>query len=204
MSLHPYTHQLLEAALKVPDRTHRLGRAVFLYGWLITQANAKGIICREYSTIARELEIPEAEGLAWLERLVSCRLVEVLTGPPHLVLKLPLWSAHEPSAIEKSRKSSESAGDAREIVPVSSKQQAAANENIGVGGAGEGVFAEVANLLGGTDAQEIREQLDQFPEELIRRVIARVRATPERHIRVSRLALFRFLLTKLSHESHAN
>lgn len=72
------------------------------------------------------------------------------------------------------------------------------------GGAGEGeaLLEEVLQFLGPeANRDEFREILAGHHPSLIHRCLQRVQVT--RNIRVSRAALFRSLLTKLTNDSHA-
>lgn len=204
---------ILQAPLNVPDAVHQVGRALFLYTWLITQANAKGLVCRESGTIAKALEAPEDEVISWSERLAACRLIEVLALPPHFVIKLPLWSGSglvvTPKPAEKLEKivlpnrdigksllklkqtSSEAKQEATDEVSLSI--------NVGDRGAGKGgsdLLAEVRAVIG--DHEGIPEILRRYPESMIRTALAKTRATPQDQIKKSRAALFWFLIGKTS------
>jgi hypothetical protein len=69
---------------------------------------------------------------------------------------------------------------------------------VGVAGEGEALLEEVLAVLGPDASRaEFRAILARYSDALVRRCLRRVEAT--KAIRVSRAALFRSLLTRLSH-----
>jgi hypothetical protein len=207
MSFSSHAHDLIHAPFTVPDVVHRLGRGLWLYVWLLDVVNAQGLICRNARSIANSLKRPEGEVLDWLGRLVALGLVEVRSPSPHLVLKLTKWSGAPPSVPSDTVEKQHASEQPREVVPVSNSKQAALENIAGVGVPGEGgeLTAELAATLGATDAATIAEALADVPDAIVRKALARVRATPAQQIKKSRLALFRYLITRFTHDSsHAH
>ena len=79
-------------------------------------------------------------------------------------------------------------------------RSAAASSKQEDGGAGEGeaLLREVVSALGEANTDEIRQLMGRFPAGIVREALRRVESTPPAQIRKSRLALFRYLLGKLS------
>lgn len=188
------------AVHEIPKPAEVLGRAALLYLVLLPLASNRGIIIRTRMFLANALAVSEADIDIWLSRLEKAGLVIRQTPPPYLVLKLRFWSG---GGGEAAVSGSESRA-VQEDVPVSSKQQAAAvfsksrASGDGVQGEGTELGAAMREVLGESDERVFQEIIIQFPESTIRWALARVRATPERQIRKSKLALFRFLLTKFT------
>lgn len=217
MSSHESIRTLLNKPFDIPHGVHELGRGIWLYLWLLANANAKGFVLREADTIADALEVTLEEAMQWLDRLVALKLIEVPGPPPHVVIKIPMWSAEPSRSFPSSGENTPQSPDALRGVPVSRLQaakQQAASENIfenlaaasyGDRGLGEGVDLRelLVATLGAAEADEIGDALSDYPDAVVRKALDRVRTTPATQIRKSRLALFRYLLTKFSHE-HAH
>jgi hypothetical protein len=186
-------------ALSRPD----IGRALPLYLDLLVHALAGGTVIRTRERLAEDLAVSEADIDDLLGRLERAGLIELRSPAPFLAIRLRFWPGRRP------RPRPLPPADALSLVEVpvgsSSKQQhAAAFKQFGDRGPGEGVplATEAAGVLGvAAENAELAALLSAFPEPLIRRALTRVRATPMREIRKSRLALFRYLLAKLSDES---
>jgi len=206
MTFSEQSRSLIHAPFTLPDVVHRLGRGVWLYLWLLDTVNAQGLVLRSVRSIATSLCRPEGEILDWLGRLVGLGLVEVRSPAPHLVLKLTSWSGPAPPPGTDSAESGVKSELSREVVPVSRLQASkqAANINItgdGVPGEGGHLMADLVAVLGAADTEAITSSLADIPEPIVRRALARVRATPAQQIKKSRLALFRYLITKFTHDS---
>jgi hypothetical protein len=197
----------IEAVLRVPKRAPSLGEAASLYLALLGLATQRGIVIRTRMRLAEMLSVSEADIDRWLVRLQRLDLIVLKTPSPYFVIVLPFWSGHEEGREQNPEQLSRAGGDMQRDVPVSGKQAAAAaakSKLNGDGVQGEGVrlLAEVQKILGGSDAEELAALLAQYPQAIVRRALARVRATPERRIRKSRLALFRYLLTTFTENAH--
>lgn len=211
MSTDTYAHPLLATSLVASEPAHLPGPALSLYAWLMTEANARGIVCRESSSIAKSLDRPETEIVAWCEHLAASRLIAILTPPPHLVVKLPLWSGERavptPKSPEKPAKNLlPNRGSEESLLKLSYRslsqaKQEATNEASsskywGDKGLGEGgtLLRELHAVIG--DHAGIPELLKRYPEPVIRAALAKTRATPTDQIKKSRAALFWFLIGK--------
>lgn len=195
------------AVASVPKPAETLGRAALLYLALLPLASTRGVVIRTRVFLANMLSVSEGDIDRWLARLENGGLVIRQTPPPYLVMKLPFWSAGGEGDVAEAAESSSKGGFLQRDVPVgSSKQQAAAaiskSRASGDGGPGEGasLLTECRGAIGGSD-DALDELLDQYPKSVIRRALARVQATPEKQIRKSKLALFRYLLVKFSAEA---
>lgn len=211
MTEHGTVHFIPETPLIAGEPAYLTGAALSLYAWLMTEANARGIVCRESSTIAKSLDQSESEIFAWCERLATARLITILTPSPHLVIKIPLWPAHAAESVASGRENRQQSEPSREYVPVSRLKPASKaaadinNHGVGVPGGGGDLAAELTATLGAAAAEAIRTHLAEYPARVVRTALARVRATPDEKIRKSRLALFRYLLKTLHDASpHAH
>lgn len=188
------------AAIEKPEAAD----ALRLYLNLLCHVLHGGTVIRTQAKLSEDLDVPEAEVERMVERLAAADLVEVKCPSPHLVIRLRSWSDSEchPRPYPQEAGSS---GPLHEDVPVGSQQQPAASSKLsGEGGAGEGgeLFETCRSLLGpGDEPGDLKQLVESYPVEIIRRALARVRATPDRQIRRSRLALFRYLLIKLNDET---
>ncbi len=211
MILTDTARSLLQAPLGVENAVVRLDESLWLYVWIMANANAHGIVCRTSTTVAQALAVSEGTILDWVERLRRSGLITGGSPPPYLVMKLAFWPGRTLSLNEKSSVSggSGSAAVAGSLQTAAEQQQAANNSSVsrpagsGDRGAGEGarLLAEAAAVLGENATAGIRDLLSQYPAGLVRRALVRVRETPTGQIRKSRLALFRYLLIKFANES---
>lgn len=193
---------LLQAPFHVSDPIGHLGRSLWLYVRLVTVANSQGHVCRTLDRLAVDLKVSASEIQAWLDRLADARLVRVTTPPPYLVVKLNFWSGSDaPMSVETPAAASESASSHREV-PVSSSSSKQAASILEDGGLGEGdpLVQETLRVLGEGDAREIADLESRFPRLVILKALLRVKTTPPQTIRKSKLALFRYLLTKFAHD----
>ena len=196
----------VEAPFLAANGMERLGRSVWLYLHLLRSANHLGLVMRTVERLHDELVVPKETIEEWLRRLVDSRLLVIESPAPFLVIKLPFWSSHVDPTSENPGQPSGSGASALEV-PVSSKQQpAAAFSQAREGGAGEGeaLLAEVARSLDGAGTGEVRDLLSEFPKHVVLKALIRVKTTPSSQIRKSKLALFRYLLTKFSQNPHAH
>ncbi len=194
---------LIGGLLAVPEFRSNVGDAVWTYLALIKAANFNGVVSKRSEQITMPLMIDEPVLLADLAKLTELGLIRTLNPAPYLVIQLSLWPGKLDPPRENAPAVSSETRVAQGEVPVSSSAAAVASASQPeVGGQGEGgqLLDRVLTVLGPeADAEEMRDLLGAHPEEIIRRALQRVEATPARQIRRSRTALFRFLLTKLSH-----
>lgn len=193
--------RIIEAPLLVPGGRAVVGDALWLYVMLASRANYRGVVCRRAERLAQDLGLEEEQLAEWLDRLHNADLVEVHTPSPYLVIKIRSWSDSEQGGHPVSPDSKPPSSDVHGDVPVSSSysSKAAATKQQEDGGQGEGeaLLDQVLAVLGSeADRDEFRALLTGRNPSLIRQCLKRVQATQS--IRVSRAALFRSLLRKLS------
>jgi hypothetical protein len=198
--------RVIEAPFASTDAIGRLGRSVWLYLHLVRVANEFGLAMRTVARLHEELVVPEAEVQDWLARLEKAKVIRIDSREPFLVIKLPFWSGTVPARAASVAQPSGSGADALEV-PVSGKQQpAASSKQSGEGGLGEGggLVAEISRVLDVIDHEEIRRTIAGVPNEVVLKALLRVKMTPTSQIRKSKLALFRYLLTKFIENPHAH
>ncbi len=193
---------LIGGLLAVPEFRSNVGDAVWTYLALIKAANFNGVVSKRSEQVTAALMIDEPALLGDLAKLSDLGLIRTLNPAPYLVIQLSLW----PGKVDPPRVNTPAVGSEERVahgeVSVSSSAAAASASQPEVGGQGEGgdLLDRVLTVLGPeADVEEMRDLLSAHPEETVRRALQRVEATPARQIRRSRTALFRFLLTKLSH-----
>ena len=156
-----------------------------LLALLQARAKSRGIVPVSGETLAREVGSPQEEVGAALDRLERAGLLRVLAPFPFLVLKLRSWAGNDsktgktrPSAYSYSKLSSNRLN----------KSYRATGE--------EALLGEILDTLGENDPSTFEGAIRNFPAEVIRKALDRVRKT--KSLRKNRTALFRYLLTKLS------
>jgi hypothetical protein len=165
--------------------------AIWLHLYLLLEVDHQGRLCRNSERIGDDLGIEAAQVESWLGKLCNAGLVAILNPSPFLVLKLPLWSGRSgnqalvPSDSQDSYRS-------RAIAAISNQGEK------GGQGEGEGLLREILDTLGESDPEPFRRVLERFSPAVVRQALARVRAARPDQIRKSKIALFRYLLVKLS------
>jgi hypothetical protein len=195
---------LADAPFTSPDMVAKIGDGIWLYVRCLSLATASGHVCRARVSLARDLGVPEEQVDRWVATLVDARLVALVSTGPFLVLKLSFWSTSEAFPDSSTLPSTDAIVQAREEVPVGSKQRAAAaSSKQGDRGLGEGanVLDEAVLILGPEARGEIAEIIDRTPAPHVRKALRRVALTPDRQIKKSKLALFRYLLAKFTDET---
>jgi len=171
-----------------------------LLGALRNRANYHGLVNVREERLLGALKMTREEVVASLDALVQARLIDVISPLPFLVVKMLKWSGRGATRSIEAPDSAVSRSDAHNSVPVSSNAAAAAAlSKQADGGAGEGevLLDDVLAVLGpSASRREFRRILAGRDAGLIRRCLRRVQDTQA--IRVSKAALFRSLLTKLS------
>lgn len=187
---------LLDAPLRVSTPATAVGRALWLYLALLLAANDQGLVIRKRWDLARDLAVPEPTIDAWLARLSTARLVEILSPLPYLTVRLPFWSGRPDAIVENAVLSAEpKEGNSKH----SSAVALSLSSNAGEGGPGEGdLRVGVQAMLPEANDAEVDRILNHYPHAMIRKAIDRVGKAGR--IRKSKAALFRFLLTKFSEE----
>jgi hypothetical protein len=208
----PLASKVVAAPFMLERPIARLGRALWLYLWLVVHANRTGLACRTLSSLAQALDIADSECHLWLERLVDAQLVEVQNPSPYLVIKLRFWSSSDAESAESTRELPRAPARAHvgsskllhaAAAENKNKQQQAGSREDGGAGEGEGLLAEARTILGAEpDDTELADVLTRHPVEFVRKALRRVENTPASQIRKSKYALFRYLLVRLSREIH--
>lgn len=147
-------------------------------------ATTRGIVPIREEVLLREVRATREDiGIA-LDKLEHAGLVKIFAPFPFLVLKLQTWPGRDseprdsrPPAYSYSRLSSNRL-----------------NESYRRGG--DALLREILDTLGETDPTSFEGAIKNFPADVIRKALDRVRRT--RSLRKNRTALFRYLLTKLS------
>ncbi len=159
------------------------------------RANPKGLVVASESRILGDLGVSRDDLVLVLKDLEARGLIRILSTLPYLVLK---WSSSNPHRDQDQQQISGNSASVHVEVPVSRKAAAAMQQEDGGAGEGEALLDEVLQVLGpDADRDAFQAILSGRSPELIHRCLQRVRAT--KAIRVSRAALFRSLLQKLSH-----
>lgn len=192
----PLARRVVAAPLAVEDAVNRLGRSLWLHLYLVNVANHTGRACRNVEKVAADLKVGKEKIEKWLSRLVDTKLVDVISPSPFLVLKLRSWPGSED---EKPASNGEST-PVRIDVPVSISNAAAASKQSEDGGAGEGgtLLREAMAVTEVAERNELAPLIERHSSMVVREALRRVKATPPSQIRKSKLALFRYLLAKLS------
>lgn len=164
---------------------------------LIRHTNHRGLILVSARTLSGTLSLSPEKIREGIEQLSAGGEIEILNPFPFLVARASSWPGKKPFSMKKPQQIRSETPKAHMKVPVSS--EAAAATHTVDGGAGEGgLLAEVLEALGPeAGREEFARILAGRSPALVHRCLARVRAT--KRIRVSKAALFRALLQKLSH-----
>lgn len=173
-----------------------------LLEYLRHNASRRGLVLAREVRLVDEFGATREDLDAALMKLESNGAIRVLSPLPYLVIALTprSWSGRQSKRSSDEQQASSNQRSFHEEVPVSSSIAAAAKQPRVVGGAGEGeaLLEEVLAALGpDADRKEFAYILAGRSPSLVIRCLRRVQAT--KTIRVSRAALFRSLLQKLSH-----
>ncbi len=164
-------------------------------------ANRTGLVIVREARLCNELGIDPASLVEAVAALEAAGHARILSPLPFLVLALKprVCSGSIPGMRAKLSINSSVPAPSHIEVPVSSSFAAAIqSREVGVAGEGEALLDEVLGALGPeADREEFRAILARYSPSLVRRCLRRVMAT--KAIRVSRTALMRALLIKLSH-----
>lgn len=165
---------------------------------LEARANSRGLLLANEATLAVESWYSTDMLRQQLATLEASGVLEILTPPPFLVIRLKVWSG-------KGRESSKAPNESRVREHRAhsyslhnqsiDKSKAIAEVDRGVG-EGEALLKEILATLGETDPATFRGVLGHYPVATISAALKRVRATPPGKIRKSRTALFRYLLAR--------
>jgi len=152
---------------------------------LRARAKSGGIVPVNGETLARELGAPGEEVGTALDKLEKAGLLTILAPFPFLVIRLRSWAGNDP-------KTGKTQASAYSYSKLSSNRL---NKSYRATGE-EALLREILDTLGETDPATFEGAVLNFPAEVIRKALDRVRKT--RSLRKNRTALFRYLLTKLS------
>lgn len=170
-----------------------------LFEYFRRHAHSRGLVLASETRLGEELHASRKALTASLTALEAEGKIELLAPLPFAVIALKPrpWSGSNSPRVQKEQQiSSESIGVHKEV-PVSSAAAAVMQQEDGGAGEGEALLDEVLGALGpDADRDEFAQVLTGRSAELVRRCLRRVEAT--KSIRVSRAALFRSLLQKLS------
>lgn len=160
--------------------------------------NRRGLALVSQPRLLRETGLDLYGLQAGLASLEESHVIEILSPLPFLVARVRMWSSKTSNHEQLKPRSSGSGLSVHIEVPVSSSFAAAAfHKEVGGVGEGDSLLGEALAVLGSEAVPgEIRTILAQYSPTLVRRCLRRVEATA--HIRVSKTALFRSLLIKLS------
>lgn len=151
---------------------------------LRARGNARGIVPVRGEVLVREVESTQEEVGAALDKLERAGLLKILAPFPFLVLKLRSWSGAE-------TKPADNRPPAYSHSQLSTKQVTNSYRQAD----GE-LLREILETLGETDPTTFEGAVQNFPPDVIRKALDRVRRA--RSLRKNRTALFRYLLTRLS------
>ena len=156
-----------------------------LLALLRARVKSRGIVPVSGESLINEVGASQEEVGAALDRLERAGLLRVLAPFPFLVLKLRSWAGND-------SKTGKAQSSAYSYSKLSSNRL---NESYRAT-ADEAILREILDTLGETDPTTFEGAVRNFPAEVIRKALDRVRKT--RSLRKNRTALFRYLLTKLS------
>lgn len=151
---------------------------------LRSRANDRGLVTISESALVRDAEGPPPDMRSAIQKLARAGLIEILAPLPFLVVKVRSWSG----SIEKPA-----------ISPPAYSYSKLSNNRLNESyrpTASDALLREILDTLGESDPTSFEGAITNFPPEVIRKALDRVRRT--RHLRKNRTALFRYLLTKLS------
>lgn len=198
------TERAIASMLQTPNPVRMIGSAVWLYLLLLQTANHRGLVVRTRTRLAESLMITEDLVDIYLMRLMQRRLIDIQSPSPYLVISLSGWSSSKTPHTTNTPDSLQESSQIALNVPVSSSKLLAAadKKKNGVGVSGEGVtlLAELEREFPETEHNELSRDIAAHSEATIRKALARVRSTPSDQIRKSKVALFRYLLGKLSND----
>jgi len=164
---------------------------------LRARASSLGTVLAREAVLLEDLRTNETDLSNALAQLQREGYIEVLTPGSFLVLKLKKWSGSISPRVQEEQQITSNRDGVHKEVPVSSAAAAALQQEDGGAGEGEALLDEVLHVLGpDADREEFRDILAGRDPSIVYRCLKRVQATMA--IRVSRAALFRSLLQKLS------
>ena len=149
------------------------------------RANTRGIVPVRGDVLAEEVGVPQEEVGAALDKLERAGLLSILAPFPFLVVKLHSWSGMS----QKQSTSKDAAYSYSQLSSNRLNKSYRPNRD-------DALMREILETLGETDPTSFEGAIKNFPPDVIRKALDRVRRT--RSLRKNPTALFRYLLTKLS------
>jgi len=168
-----------------------------LLTFLQTRANTRGLVFAQEPVLLRELRTSHEDLLEMLEALRLDGAVEILSSLPFLALKLKKWSG-------TSAKQADSGASAYSYSKLFQQEHVKNSYRQGktvADATNDGLLREILETLGETNPASFEKAVDLYSPHVIRTALDRVRRT--KGIRKSKTALFRYLLTKVNNDSHA-
>jgi len=157
-----------------------------LFQHFLTNANARGLVLRSETRLLEEFECSREILVSACNQLAADARLEVLAPLPFLVAKLPGSWPDKRKNDPRNRQSSYSY----------SKLLSNQSDESYSYPSGEVLLHEIVDTLGISDPSTFQGAIENYRPHVIRRALERVLQT--RSIRKNRIALFRYLLTKLS------
>jgi len=163
-----------------------------LLACLSARVSKRGTVVITEEALLRALGTDHKALSAELAKLERAGLVEILTPPPFLVLKLRKWPNGGQSAVASGRSAY---SYPRLLQP---KQLKSYRQGDQVENSSSDLLREILETLGETDRSSFEKAVELYSPQVIRTALDRVRRA--RGIRKSRTALFRHLLPRLTRE----
>lgn len=159
----------------------------------------RGLSLAREETLLAALDCDRGALAAALRELELVGEIETLVPLPFLVTRMRSWPRAFPAVSVNTMEHEPASRSAPDVPSVSSGGTAASASPIAGGTEVEDqpLRDVIAQLGDEASAEELRALITPYSHTLVRRCLQRVAAT--KHIRVSRLALFRSLLKRLSH-----
>lgn len=158
------------------------------------RANHRGLVIARDSTLAEDLRVSPGDIYAALRKLEEASLVELLSPPPFLVVRLRTWPGRGGRAADMGASAysySQQLLRTRDLKDSYRPDELAAHD---------GLLHEILEVLGEDDPASFRKAVDLYAPHVIRTALDRVRRA--KNIRKNRTALFRHLLPRIAKESH--
>lgn len=156
-------------------------------------ANSRGLVLVRSEALCRTLQRSEGALDADLMRLETSGEIDILTPSPFLVLKLRKWPGSQLTLEETPSKRE---GPEARANSYSFKQSKRLNESYRHPPMDDTLLSEILSTLGESDPTTFRGALRNYSPKTIRATLERVRKA--RHVRTTRVALFRYLLPRIA------
>ena len=160
-----------------------------------SRANHRGLVIARDSALAEDLHVSRGDIGAALRKLEEARLVELLSPPPFLVVRLRTWPG---KGVESAETSPSAYSYSQQLLHTGELKDSYRPDELA---AHDGLLHEILEVLGEEDPASFRKAVDLYAPHVIRTALDRVRRA--KNIRKNRTALFRHLLPRIAKESHA-